>query len=1085
MKRKFYLSLLACLSFAFAWSQTRQVTGRVLSDSARALSGVNVTVKGSTSGTSTDNEGRYSISIPDRNNVVLVFSSVGFAAQEVVVGDRSTINQTLFSTSAALQDVVVIGYQTVRSRDVLASVSSISAKDLKDVPINNAAEALNGRLAGVTATSSEGSPDANVRIRIRGGMSITSSNEPLYVIDGVQVESGLSTISPQDIQTIDVLKDAAATAIYGARGANGVVIITTKSGRPGRTVISYNGLIGIRKLARKLDVLSPYEFVFYQAERSRQQGGQDSLSFLKNFGTTWDTLNVYKNVEAMDWQGEVFGKTGGTQTHNVTASGGGKKLTYNFGYTYNDDKAIVLNSSYKRHLLNLKGDYRVTDNLKVGLSSRYTLQNVYGAGVSAEGGSSLSRLRNTIRYRPFLSGAQDIDESDPFNDPNVGNGLILVNPIALANAEYRRKTTDAYNVTVNAQYTILKNLTFRSTVGFDRNKRTDRQFYDTLAPLSVQNGRKPLISLDTTEAKTLTNSNVFTYSIKGWKNDHNFDFLLGEETYDLKTKINTTQVRNYPLNIGYNDAFKEQTQGTVVTGYPRVSESRFTQLSFFGRVGYSFKDKYLLSANVRRDGASKFAPERRWGTFPAGSVAWRLKREKFMENVDFINDMKLRFGYGTMGNNRIADYLYQTIFSHNGSRYYGLNGQPVIAYVPTALPNQFLTWESTVNRNFGLDMTILKNRLDLSVDYYINSSKNLLLNVNIDPTYGFATQQQNVGKTSNKGIELQLNATILRKPGGLNWTANFNISHNKNQVDQLGPNQTQSLVGGVVDPRSWGVAGQPTDYILRIGESIGSMWGLVTDGFYTVSDFTYNATTSQYTLIPGTVADSAIIGTIQPGSIKFKDLNKDGKIDLNNDRTIIGNPNPKLTGGLNQQFTYKQWDASLFVNFMYDFDVYNANKIELTNAYSTNSNMLGIMQDRWRTVTPTGQNAQWVRNVNGVPTVFGIPPDQLSALNANAKIWQPLISNGAFIPHSWAIEDGSFLRINNLTVGYTLPIKGFTSVHLSKLRFYLTANNLAIITNYSGYDPEVSVRTDARTPNLDYSAYPKSRSFIFGVNATF
>src|SRR5215218_7384354 len=322
MKRKFCLSLFACLSFVFAWSQTRQVTGRVVSDSARALSGVNVTVKGSTSGTSTDNQGRYSISVPEGTNVVLVFSSVGFGTQEVAVGNRTTIDQTLYSTSAALQDVVVIGYQTVRRRDVLASVASIGAKDLKDIPINNAAEALNGRLAGVTATTSEGSPDANVRIRIRGGMSITGSNEPLYVIDGVQVESGLSTISPQDIQSIDVLKDAAATAIYGARGANGVIIITTKSGRTGRTIVSYNGLIGLRKLARKLDVLSPYEFVIYQAERSRAQGGQDSLNFLKNFGTTWDTLNVYKNTDPIDWQNEVFGQTGTTQTHNVTASGG-------------------------------------------------------------------------------------------------------------------------------------------------------------------------------------------------------------------------------------------------------------------------------------------------------------------------------------------------------------------------------------------------------------------------------------------------------------------------------------------------------------------------------------------------------------------------------------------------------------------------------------------------------------------------------------------------------------------------------------------------------------------------------------------
>src|SRR5215218_9677443 len=322
MKIKFSLSLLFCLCVSVAWSQTRQVTGRVVSDSASAaLPGVNITVKGSTQGTITGANGNFSISIPDRNNVTLVFSSVGYGQQEVNVGSKSSVNVTLASSSAAL-DVVVIGYQTVRRKDLLASVSSIGAKDLKDVPINNVAEALNGRLAGVTATTSEGSPDANVRVRIRGGMSITGSNDPLYVIDGVQVESGLSTISPQDIQSIDVLKDAAATAIYGARGANGVIIITTKSGRTGRTIVAYDGFVGVRSLADKLDVLSPYEFVIYQAERSRAQGGQDSLNFLKNFGTTWDTLNVYKNTDPIDWQNEVFGQTGTTQTHNVTASGG-------------------------------------------------------------------------------------------------------------------------------------------------------------------------------------------------------------------------------------------------------------------------------------------------------------------------------------------------------------------------------------------------------------------------------------------------------------------------------------------------------------------------------------------------------------------------------------------------------------------------------------------------------------------------------------------------------------------------------------------------------------------------------------------
>jgi hypothetical protein len=469
-----------------------------------------------------------------------------------------------------------------------------------------------------------------------------------------------------------------------------------------------------------------------------------------------------------------------------------------------------------------------------------------------------------------------------------------------------------------------------------------------------------------------------------------------------------------------------------------------------------------------------------------------------MENVDFINDMKFRVGYGNIGNNRIQDYLYLSTFSTIG-RFYGINNQTVPSYYPTSLPNELLTWESTLNRNYGLDLTILKNRVDMSIDYYYNSSRNLLLNVNIDPTYGFRTQQQNVGRTSNKGIELQLNATILRKQGGFNWTANFNISHNKNTVEELGPGQKSFFA----DP-SWGVSGQPTDYIVRVGDPVGSMWGFVTDGFYTVNDFNYNTGTGAYTLKPNIVnnggtsgSSGGIIGVVQPGSVKFKDLGgpkldangnriagtvggpPDGIIDLTNDRQIIGNPNPTFTGGLNQQFSYKQWDMSLFVNFSVGADIYNANKIEFTNGYADNANLLDIMKNRWRTVTPTGQTAQYISN----NVVYGIAPDQLSALNANATIWQPLASTGAFVPHSWAIEDGSFLRLNNLTIGYTIPAKKISP--LSRLRFYLTANNLAVITSYTGYDPEVSVRNSALTPNLDYSAYPKSRSFIFGINASF
>lgn len=1060
------------------FAQGKQITGTVTSsENKQPLAGVTVSIRGTRIATITDNEGKFKISA-DATTTALVFSSASFLSVEAAIGSNTIINVVLEPDTKSLTDVVVIGYQTVRRKDLLASVSSVSSKDLKDIPINSAAEALNGRLAGVTATTAEGSPDAEIRIRVRGGMSITGDNSPLYIVDGVQVENGLSTISPQDIQSIDVLKDAAATAIYGARGANGVIVITTKSGKPGKLILNYNGFVGVKKLANKLELLSPYEFVIYQSERSRGSS-LDSTSFTKNFGTTWDTLANYKNVPAVDWQDEVFGLTGITQTHNISGSGGTKKATYSLGYTYNNDKAIVINSKYKRHLFNAKGDYKITKNLKVGIGGRYTFQDVLGAGVSDTKGSSFNRLRNAVKYRPFLSAAQDIDDPDPLADPNVGNGLNLYNPVALANSEYRRKTTSAYNITASLSYTITKNLSFKSTVGYDYNKLADRQFFDSLTPYSIiQGAKRPIAGLDTTTKTTLTNSNVLTYSVKGINKIHDFDFLVGEETYDLKTTIQSSLYRDYPLLTSPQSAFKQTNLGTSFTGYPKIGKSRYTNLSFFSRINYSLLNRYLFSFNVRADGASKFIKGKQWGYFPAGSFAWRVKNEKFLKNVDFIRDLKFRAGFGKVGNNRIGDYLFLTTFANDGRYFYGLNNQAILAYYSGALVNENLQWESTVNRNLGVDISLFNGKIDLSVDIYRNTSKDLLLNPPINPTFGYTSQLQNIGKTSNKGVEFQLNTILLKKPNNLNWTANFNISFNKNKILALGVNQLSFFPAA-----SWGVSGQPADYIERIGDPVGSIWGLVTAGFYTIDDFNYNTTNGVYTLRPGVASNSSIIGTVMPGSIKYADLNNDGVVDINNDRKIIGDPTPKFTGGLNQQFTWKQLDLSLFMNFSVGNDIYNANKIEFTNGYSNNSNMLAIMKDRWKVVSPSGQTVLWV---NGSNQAVGIAPDLLNDLNKNATIWQPLKSgNAAFFPHSWAIEDGSFLRINNLSIGYSLPVKKLAGMKMSKLRFYFTGNNLATFTKYTGYDPEVSVRNSPLTPGLDYSAYPKSRSYIFGVNASF
>jgi TonB-linked SusC/RagA family outer membrane protein len=1071
--RQCFLFFCLSLTITHVFGQGKLVSGVVSgSDNRKPLSGVSVAVKGTKQGTITDAQGKFSINLKT-NDAVLVFSTLSYQSKEVTVGNNTSLSVTLLADVKEMEDVVVIGYQSVRRKDLLASVSSISAKDMKDIPINSAAEAINGRLAGVTASTAEGSPDADIRIRVRGGMSITGDNSPLYIIDGVQVENGLSGISPQDILSIDVLKDAAATAIYGARGANGVIVITTKSGKVGRLQVNYNGFAGVKLLAKKLAVMSPYEFVLYQSERSRGSS-TDSLAFIKNFGS-FDSLPFYKDMPVVDWQKEVMGNTGFTQTHNINAGGGTGKLTYNFGYTYNNDKAIVINSTYKRHFLNFKSDYKVNSAIKMGVNVRYTIQDVVGAGVSDAKGSSYNRLRNSIKYRPFLSGTQELDDEDPLADPSVGNGLTLYNPIALANSEYRRKTGGTLNASAYLQINLAKNLSFKSTIGYNYTSFADRQYNDSISPYSIlQGGRKPVVGLDTTITKTLTNSNVFQYSVKNIGNAHSFDIVLGEETYDLRSQYYSRLLRNYPTFTPIEYAFSNTEMASSFAGYPKYRETRYTSLSFFGRLNYTYQDRFLFSVNVRADGASKFAENNRWGYFPAASFAWRMKNESFLKNSNVINDMKLRIGVGTVGNNRIDDYLFLTSYRNDGAYYYGVNGQTVLGSYPGSLVNPDLKWESTVNRNIGVDMSLLKNRLNISLDYYNNQSKDLLLFVPISSTYGYTTQYQNIGKTSNKGAELQVSAVLVSNPKGLTWNTSFNLAYNQNRIEQLGRNQQQFFPAA-----SWGVSGQPTDYIIRVGESVGAMYGLVNDGFYTLDDFNYSG--GIYSLKQGVVSNAGIIGVVQPGAIKFRDLNGDGVVDLNNDRKIIGNPNPRVTGGINQQFSFKQWDISLFVNFFIKNDVYNANNIEFTNGYSGNSNMLKSMENRWKVVTPTGKTAQWVVG----NTVYGIDPTSMDILNANAKIWQPIRSTGAFYPSSFAVEDGTFFRFNNFTIGYTVPPAKLGKLGMSRLRFYVTANNFAIITSYSGYDPEVSVRNSPLTPGLDYSAYPKSRSFIFGLNASF
>lgn len=1069
MKRQIYLTLIACLCCALAWSQARQVTGRVVSDSSLPLSGVNVNVRGTNTTVATNSDGRFSIKVPS-NNAVLLFSYVGYTAQSVTVGNKTAINVTLASTSNSLSDVVVIGYQTVRRRDLTGSVSSVNAKQLRDIPINSAAQALAGRLAGVQVTGTEGSPDAQVLIRVRGGGSITQDFQPIYIVDGVQVENALSVISPQDIASVDVLKDASTTAIYGARGANGVVIITTKGGRTGKPLISYNGFVGVKKLANQLEVMNPYEFVFYQYERSRGSS-QEQQNFLNSYGR-FEDIELYKSVPPVDWQQQIFGRNAMMQTHNASLSGGDRATQYNLSLTYNKEQGIMQLSDFDRKLVNFRLDHTFNSNLKIGFTTRYNNTIVNGAGTSNPGSSATNNLRQAIKYKPILQPGEGLLEyNQDYADLTNANSLRLVNPVLLNQAQYRKDFRDNFNATVYLNFNINKYVSFRTTLGYDLTTIQKRVFDDSITYNSTRNYKLPIAEIDNSKRFTINNSNVLTFSLDksgtGFSRGNKLSLLLGQETYqDTRSGLNVISMY-FPNGITPERAFANMDLPTPPTAQTQPKPTSYDVTakltSFFGRLNYSYLDKYLLTLSFRADGSTKFVPGNRWSYFPSGTFAWRITKEKFMESVSFINDLKLRIGYGQAGNNRIGDFQYISTFG-TGASYYLLK-QPVTAYTSAGLANAGLVWEKNVSRNIGLDVSFLNNRIQFTTDVYKNSSQNLLTYVAVPASSGYTRQIQNVGSLDNSGVEFQVNATVVQHKN-FSWTANFNASYNKNIIRSLGPNQTSYL-----ETSGWAGGNVPSDYIVKVGQSVGSVWGLVNDGFWKVSDFDYDPATGKYTLKPNLATN--VNFPPQPGVIRFKDLRGDGVID-DKDRAIIGNTLPKWIGGLNQQFQYKSFDLSLFFNFVFGNDIYNANKLEFSSGYTPNSNLLSIMNSdkRWRTVDANG-------NVITDPAA-------LDKLNANASIWMPISSAQSFYAQSWAIENGGFVRLNNLTLGYTIPQSIMSKAGITKARIYVTGNNLAVFTKYSGYDPEVGTRNSSGvTPGVDYSAYPRSRTYIVGVNLSF
>lgn len=968
-----------------------------------------------------------------------------------------------------IDEVVLVGYTKVSKKDVTNSVSSVKAEAIKDMPSTNAAEAIQGRMAGVQVSLSEGSPGADVDIVIRGGNSITGSNAPLYIVDGVQMDNALSILSPKEIESIEVLKDASSTNIYGARGANGVVMITTKGGRKrAKTSINYNGFLGVRKIQNTIDVLDPYQYVLYQYEVYNKGGVQTDIDAFKARYGTYDQLSKYKDVQKRDWQDEVFGREAFNFTHNLAVTGGSDNSSFALSLNNVEEDGIMIGSGFKRSMLNFKYDYDISKKLNFTLNTRYSRQAIFGTGTSSTGSQSTNRLRNAVRYQPFEGGSNvNVDDFDPL----FANETNLVNPILLANNEIKENGRNDLLLNGTLEYKISKDFTFRSVIGYLQRDEYLNQFSGTITSVARQNNDQPVVVLNKSQTRRITNTNTLNY--RKTFGSHKLDLLVGQEIVKTDGESLGMTIKWFPKSISAEEAFANiqsaSPPGGLVQDAPKAGRNPDRLASFFGRANYIFKNKYILTASMRADGSSVFGAGNQWGYFPAASAAWKITEENFLKESQTISELKLRLGYGLSGNNRIGSFLYDTFFTTSSDYGYafGTNVTPG-ATTGNILANKNVTWEKSASKNLGLDFGLFKGKVYGTLDVYQTDTKDLLLLAQIPKDRGYEYQYQNSGSTTNKGIEFSIGSTIINKEN-FTWKMDANISSNRNTIKSLGNNASPSSFSYLY-PSGW--QNSLNDFLVQVGKPVGTFWGYQTAGRYEVSDFDYNPATQVYTLkagIPSSAAAANGAKLIQPGDLKLQDLNGDGIID-NKDMTDLGNAQPKFYGGFSQNFRYKNWDMSLMFNFSVGNKVYNANKIEYSTQYLyKDNNMLAEVADRWRWFDDAGVKVN--------------DPTALAALNANTTGWTP--PAGAYFLHSYAIEDGSFLRLNNVTLGYSLGKEFTKQLGLSNFRLYFTMNNVFTITGYSGYDPEANTRRNPLTPGVDYAAYPRSRFILSGVDITF
>lgn len=1059
------------------FAQTIAVKGTVIDSQGESIIGASITEKGNSSnGVITDFDGNFSLSITKGRKIVV--SYVGMETQEVDAVAGQAIKVTLQDDSQAIEEVVVIGYGSRARKDLTGSVGSVSGLKIAAVPVTSAAVALQGKIAGVQVTSVDGAPGADINIRVRGGTSVTQSNEPLYIIDGF-IADNINDVPPTDIASIDVLKDASLTAIYGAKGGNGVVIVTTKSAKAGKVQVGLNTHLSISKLSKNLELMNTAEFVRYQYDWAAANGNRSSNAkyFRANFGNPND-LDIYNRATTYDWQDEVMGETPVSYSTNFTVGGGGDKYRFNASLTQSEDNGIIMGSGVRRTNLNIKMNVELSRNLTLTLNPRFVYRRDTGAGGDNIGSGGII---DVLRYRP-TNGLREFAFWDPATvDPDDEAIFQYTNPKNDIAQNTQKKHQYTYTNQFSLDWKPIKGLSLRSDFAHSIAFRDVNRFYGAMTGTGQSNNRLPVASIDNRTSEKYTWTNTANYSFTK-NNVHNFYFLLGQEVQHNQYKTNFMQNRYFPRNIDSEKALNNMGLGTAWQATSFVSTAERTA-SFFGQANYNYDSKYLLSATFRTDGSTRFAPGEQWGYFPSVSGAWVLSREGFLQDNNVISNLKLRAAIGMAGNNNISDDMWRYLYAvntsggpgfsettENGEQWYGNSDG-------NRFPNTKIKWETTLTRNVAFDLGLFNDRITITPEFYWNTTKDLLYMSDIPTTTGYSSQMQNIGQVTNKGFELSISGDILQ---GRDYvlSANLTFGFNKMKVDKL--NDTDDVIWD--NNNRW--KSSYNDYCLRVGDQVGLIYGFVYDGLYGMDEFDFDpnqnflAVPKEGTIINEVFNNSNSGEATLPGKIKFQDLNGDGKI-TEADRTVIGNTNPKFQGGFGLSGQYKGFDFAANFNYMVGFDVNNATAYQLSSSEGNSKNFYNVLskfENRWKYTREDGECMYKNYYIDGSVEMY-------AAMNEGVTLWNPTdVVNK--VTHSYFIEDGSFLRCQDITVGYTFPTASIKRLGLSKLRLYFSASNPFIITGYSGYDPEVDVQTGL-TSGMDYNRYPRSRSFVLGTNISF